>query len=233
MCIILRIRYGRLYHRANNHATVSLPSTIGGPQAVPLLFPTKYIFPCGRWGGTGDRRLWRGGKAPSCTPRGARRAEFNLEQPYVLWCSVHGQCSRHRTNARQRSALSRREPRWLRPYLQFTIASSLEQVSAALTVDRAMTRFYANSFVSTLISRSWKEFDFTLLLLSFNSGSNEERSKKNLQEGFREESCSKIVQILAEYKGFFFKLEWIFFKCGDYLKKEFGFLIIVWQWFDN
>lgn len=86
--------------------------TAGGAQP----FPTKYISSLA--GGevaqvTGG--CDEGGKAPSCTPRGARRAEFNLEQPYVLWCSVHGQCSRHRTNARQRSALSRREPRWLRP----------------------------------------------------------------------------------------------------------------------
>jgi hypothetical protein len=76
--------------------------TISGRYPTIL---TKYIFPCGavRWHRWPEVAMGREGETPSCTPRGARWAEFNLEQPYVLWCSVHGQCSRHRTNARQQS----------------------------------------------------------------------------------------------------------------------------------
>lgn len=74
-------------------------STISGRYPTIL---TKYIFPCGavRWHRWPEVATGREGGTPSCTPRGTRWAEFNLEQPYVLWCSVHGQCSRHRTNAR-------------------------------------------------------------------------------------------------------------------------------------
>lgn len=85
-----------------------------------------------------------GGEIPRCTARGTRRAEFNLEQPYVLWCSVHGQCSRHRTNARQRSALSTGTTLASLEPLQFTIVSSLVQVSVALTAIEYVTRFYEN-----------------------------------------------------------------------------------------
>lgn len=95
-----------------------------------------------------------GGKTPSCTPRGARWAEFNLEQPYVLWCSL---CtvSAHATERMpgNECALSRREPRWLRSNLQFTIVSSLGQVSAAFAADRPMTRFHENSTDSILSFR--------------------------------------------------------------------------------
>lgn len=79
-------------------ATVSFPSTIRAHQAMRLtLYSPREIYILPNTGGevaqvTGGCN--DGGKAPpSCTPRGTRRAEFNLEQPYVLWCSVHGQCS--------------------------------------------------------------------------------------------------------------------------------------------
>lgn len=130
---------------------IALPLPSHQRSTISRRYPTiltECIFPCGavRWHRWPEVATGREGGTPSCTPRGARWAEFNLEQPYVLWCSVHGQCSRHRTNARQRSALSWREPRWLRSNLQFTIVSSLEQVSElALTADRPATRFYENS----------------------------------------------------------------------------------------
>lgn len=63
------------------------------------------------------------GEIRRCMARGARWAEFNFEQPYVLWYSVYGQCSRRRTKHQ--------------PPILYTIPPSVRRRESTWTGDRS------------------------------------------------------------------------------------------------
>lgn len=80
---------------------------------------------------TNDQTTQRG-EIRRCMARGARWAEFNFEQPYVLWYSVYGQCSRRRTK-HQPPILCTLLSRFR---LQFAVVSPPEQVTDPRSFDK-------------------------------------------------------------------------------------------------
>lgn len=90
----VHIRYGRLY-RVNNRATVSFPSTIGGPQAVPRYSLQNISSPAG-----GEVAQVTGGCDEGGKPPRARLGEhdgLNLTWNNRTFCGVLCTVSAHAT----------------------------------------------------------------------------------------------------------------------------------------